>query len=113
LTKFTDAGAFVGRLSGGGLNNAATLAVDGLSNVWVANGNGTLSVFNSSGVPVSAMPVAAAGNMSQPASVNVDAAGSVWIANAGNNTVTEIVGTAAPSPVLVNAVINATPGTKP
>jgi trimeric autotransporter adhesin len=113
LTKFTDAGVVSSTLMGAGLNNATALAVDGNSNVWVANGNGTLSVFNSTGSPVSAIPVAAAGNMSQPASVNIDAAGSVWIANAGNNTVTEIVGVAAPSPVLVNAVINATPGTRP
>ena len=113
LTKFTDDGVFLGSLSGGGLNNATALAVDGNSNVWVANGDGTLSVFNSSGNPVSSLPVAAAGNMSHPVSVNIDAAGSVWVANTGNNTVTEIVGAAAPSPVLVNAVINATPGTKP
>jgi sugar lactone lactonase YvrE len=113
VSKFLDTGSLISTESGGGMNNATALAIDGLSNTWIANGDGTLTLLNSSGVPVSATTIGSAGNMSQPTSINIDSAGSVWVSNAGNNTVTEIVGVAAPSPVIVNAVINATPGTRP
>ncbi|WP_176441701.1 beta strand repeat-containing protein [Granulicella rosea] len=113
LTKFSDLGSVLGTLSGGGLSGATALAIDGLSNVWVANGNGSVSEFNSGGTAVSSIPIGAAANLSQPASVSVDASGSLWIANAGNNTVTEIIGVAAPAAPIIQQVVNASPGVRP
>jgi hypothetical protein len=44
----------------------------------------------------------------------VDSAGSLWIANSGNNTVTEVIGVAAPvTTPIVSAVNNNSPGTRP
>jgi hypothetical protein len=113
LTKFSDSGSVLGTLSGGGLSGATAVTVDGLSNVWVANGTGTLSEFNSSGTAVSSVAIGAAASLSQPASVSVDAAGSIWVANKGSSTVTEIIGVAAPAAPIVQQVVQAAPGARP
>jgi hypothetical protein len=66
------------------------------------------------GAPALASPIGAAAGLSAPASINVDTAGSLWIANAGNNTVTEIIGVAAPVVTPVStAVTYSTLATKP
>jgi len=43
----------------------------------------------------------------------VDLGGSVWITNQGNNSVTRILGAAAPAAPLSTATANKTTGTKP
>ena len=45
--------------------------------------------------------------------IAVDLSGSVWITNKGNNSVTRILGAAAPAAPLAAAVANKTTGTKP
>jgi streptogramin lyase len=114
ISTFTDAGAFASRYSGGGMNAATALAIDGAGQVWVANGDGTISVFTHAGAAAASTSLAAAGNLSSPASIAVDTAGSLWIANSGNNTVTEVIGAATPiTTPTVQQVISATPGLRP
>jgi hypothetical protein len=113
LSKFTDVGALSSSYSGGGMSGATALAIDGLGKVWVVN-SGSVSEFTNAGAAVSTTPVANAAGISTPASVTINAAGSLWIANSGNNTVTEVIGVAAPvTTPAVTAVTSATPGTRP
>jgi sugar lactone lactonase YvrE len=117
VSKFTDAGAISANYSGvAGIHTATALAIDGSGTVWIANGNGTVSALNSKGSAALAngTPVAAGGNLNAPASVSVDTAGSLWIANTGNNTVTEVLGVAAPvvTPIAAGVYYN-TLGTRP
>lgn len=112
LTTFTDAGALLNTYSGAGINNASALVIDGAGVVWIANA-GSLSALTSAGAPAS-NPVAFAAGIGTPASVSIDAAGSLWLANPANNTVTEVIGAAAPTVApAVTAVINKTMGTRP
>jgi hypothetical protein len=70
--------------------------VDGNGTVWVASGFGSVSALTSAGLAALNGPIGTAANLRNPASINVDSAGSLWLANTGNNTVTEIIGVAAP-----------------
>jgi hypothetical protein len=113
VSEFSNVGVLLSTYSGAGISAASALAIDGKGVVWIAN-SGSVSALTNAGAAVSTIPLAQAGNLSAPASISVDAAGSLWIANSGNNTVTEIIGVAAPvtTPV-VTQVINSTPGTRP
>jgi hypothetical protein len=52
--------------------------------------------------------------LSNPASISIDPTGSLWIANSGNNTVTEIIGVAAPvTTPLAQSVVNNTVAARP
>jgi streptogramin lyase len=115
VSKFTDSGAsFANYSNRAGINSAKALAVDGLGKVWIANNDGTISVLTNDGAQVSSTTIAAAGNINVPASLTVDAAGSLWIANAGNNTVTEVIGVAAPvTTPTAQSIVNDTPGARP
>jgi len=115
LAKFSKTGTVVSSsFTGGGLSSAAALAIDGSNQVWVANGNGSLSLFNSSGVAQSPSTGFAPGALSTPTGIAIDNAGSLWVSNGGNNSVTEVIGAA--SPVVTptqSAVQNITLGVKP
>ena len=114
VARFTDVGALQATYTGGGISGATALAIDGLGKVWISNGNGTVTALTNAGGSGVAAPVAAAGNLSTPASLTIDGSGSLWLANSGNNTVTEIIGIAAPvATPTVTQVINLTPGTRP
>ena len=54
------------------------------------------------------------GNISTPTALIIDNAGSIWITNSGNNTVTKIIGGAAPvvTPTITGTTNN-TLGTRP
>jgi hypothetical protein len=95
LSQFSPTGQWIANASGAGLSAASTLAIDSAGTLWIANGSGTLSALTSSGAPAAQTPIASP-NLDAPASLSVDASGSLWIANAGNNTVTEVLGIAAP-----------------
>ncbi len=98
--------------SGGGLNAPAGIAIDGLSQVWVTNGNGSVSEF-SGAAAVSPASGYTDPSLSTPTGVAIDLGGSVWIANKGNNSVTRILGAAAPVAPLSTAAKNKTTGTRP
>jgi hypothetical protein len=112
--------------TGGGLDNAAYLAIDGAGNIWVANANPTtvsgtqyvsMSEFNNSGIALSPNAVSGtapggyahvntAGNP-VPRGLTIDPSGNVWMSGCGLSSsctsstsfVLELVGV-APSPVV-------------
>jgi hypothetical protein len=104
VAKFTN--------TGGGLSTPLAIAIDGAGTVWITNTTNSLSEFTSAGVPVTS--TAYTDSLNTPASIAIDISGNLWIANSGNNTVTEVLGAAAPtvSPLSVG-VQNNTLGTKP
>jgi len=115
LAKFSKTGTIVSSsFTGGGLSSAAALAIDGSNQVWVANGNGSLSLFNSSGVAQSPSTGFAPGALSTPTGIAIDNAGSLWVSNGGNNSVTEVIGAASPVITPTQAAVqNITLGVKP
>jgi hypothetical protein len=86
----------------GGVSNPVAIAVDGAGRVWVANTNGTVSVLTNAGAAVSPAGgyTAASGT---PAGIAVDISGSVWVPSSTANTVTRILGAAAPVVSLATA----------
>jgi hypothetical protein len=110
LTKFTDAGAALASYAGVGLSGATAFAIDGSGQVWVANANHTLSVLSNAGAVVSTVSDP---SLSGITGVAVDSSGSVWLSNGPTNTVSEVLGVAAPASPLANAVSNSSPGVKP
>jgi streptogramin lyase len=97
----------------GGLNLPAAIAIDGDSRVWVANGNGSVSEFSNAGAALSPSNGFADPSLSTPSGVAVDLAGSAWITNKGNNSVTRIMGGAAPTAPIATEDANKTTGSKP
>jgi len=93
-------------LMGGGLSMPVAAAIDGNGTVWIVNNVTAGSVselrFGQS-APIS--PAAGLGAMNAPDAIAVDASGNVWTANAGDNSVSEIIGIAAPAvmPLAANA----------
>ncbi len=98
--------------TGGGLNAPTALTIDGAGSVWVTNGTGTLSAFSNSGTPITT--TAYTTSFSSPNSINVDSSGNLWITNAGDNSVSEVIGAAAPvTTPTTTAVKNNTLAAKP
>jgi hypothetical protein len=95
LSQFSPTGEWLANATGGGISAASALAIDGAGTLWIANGSGTLSALTGTGAPAALTPIASP-NLNAPASLSVDASGSLWIANSGSNTVTEVLGIAAP-----------------
>jgi sugar lactone lactonase YvrE len=111
VSRFSpSAGALVNDYTGIGLNSATALAIDGKGQVWITNASGTVSMLTNAGVPAATINDA---SFSGTTSIAIDISGTVWVTNATNNTVDEIIGGAAPSAPLANAVQNNTPGTRP
>jgi uncharacterized repeat protein (TIGR01451 family) len=99
-----------------GVNTPTGLAVDGLSNAWIANGNNTVGELPGGYAPARSATAFQSGTglINAPTGILVDNAGSVWVVNSGNNTVTKIIGVAAPTVTpTVTGVINSTLGTEP
>jgi hypothetical protein len=98
VKEFTSTGTAV-TVSGNaaaGVNTPTSLAVDGLGQVWVANGNNSVSVLSATGTAVTPTTGYQGGSISTPRGIIIDNSGSVWIPNSGNNSVTKIIGGAAP-----------------
>ena len=102
-----------GTASGGGLNGATAIALDGAGSVWVANSNSSVSQFTNLGVPISPSTGYTGGALSTPSGIAIDISGNVWISNSGSNSVTEILGGAVPVQPLTRAVQLGTPAVKP
>jgi streptogramin lyase len=102
VTELTSSGTAVANYTGGGLNSPQGIAIDGLGNVWVANAGpaGTpgksVTELNNSGAAFSPSTGFIGGAMSSPFSLAIDGSGNVWVSNNSSNSVTEIVGAAAP-----------------
>jgi sugar lactone lactonase YvrE len=105
---FTHKGASAitgGVTTGGGLTQPVGIAVDGNGTIWVTNSAtaGSLTeLAATTGIAVS--PITGFGSLNAPLGVAVDASGDVWTANAGDNTLTEFIGLAAPTitPIVAN-----------
>ena len=114
-------GAAPSTYTGGGLSAPAAVAVDGAGYVWVANSNaGTVSAFTNAGVALTGSPAygatannAASSSQGGTGSVAIDNTGGVWVTNQTGNSVTHIVGAAAPVKPLSTAVTAGTLGAKP
>ncbi len=96
--------------TGGGLNGAMFMAIDGNSNLWVANsaGNSVSEFLNSCSGTTGAVSPATTGfahTTSSPTDIATDASGNVWVVNNGAAYVTEIVGAAGPTvvPLVLNS----------
>jgi streptogramin lyase len=96
VSRFDKTGAMLSISTGGGLNSPRALAVDDSGRVWVVNGNGTISSLRTDGSPASATAYANP-ELKSPISVSIDFKGSVWVANESSNSVTEVIGVAAPT----------------
>jgi hypothetical protein len=97
----------------GGLNSPAAIAIDGDGQAWVTNGNNSVSLFSNAGTALSPSTGFTDSSLSAPSGIAIDLSGSVWIANKGNNSVTRILGAAAPAAPLATAAANKTTGEKP
>jgi sugar lactone lactonase YvrE len=95
------------------LSAPAAVTIDGNGQAWVANGNNSISLFSNAGVALSPAAGFTGGNINAPSSIAVDISGNVWIANSGNNSVSEVIGGAAPAVPLATGTANSTLGTKP
>jgi streptogramin lyase len=85
--------------TGGGVGNSEAIAVDSANNVWVANESspvGTVSEFNSSGMPISPSGGFQGGSMNDPIGIAIDASGNVWVSNDFDASITQLIGAAAP-----------------
>ncbi len=114
LGGFTKAGVALANspFTGGGLNAPNAVFVDGSGFIWVVNGNNTVSVFNNAGVPVSSVAQPVAGTTGANA-IAIDNSGNLWITGSTSDTLTEIIGGAAPVAPLANAAAAATTGARP
>ena len=97
----------------GGLNSPAAIAIDGDGQIWIVNGDNSVSLFSNAGTALSPSTGFTGAALSTPSGVAVDLSGSVWIANKGTNSVTRILGAAAPAAPLATAAANKTTGAKP
>jgi streptogramin lyase len=102
-------GSVVGSYTGGGLSVPAALAVSGGGDVWIANGNNSLSLLSNTGAAKSPATGFTGGGLNTPSSIAIDNAGKVWVANAGNNSLTEFLG--ATDPVVTPTAAAAGAGT--
>jgi hypothetical protein len=114
VAEFSSTGGMLSSsYSGAGITTPSALAIDGSGMVWLANSNSTVSVLSSAGTAVSTSsgyPTTTA----TPSSLSIDGSGNLWITNAGDNSLTEVIGAAAPvATPIVQAVTNNTLATKP
>jgi len=115
LLRATSTGSSPIPLVGGGLSTPVALAIDGNGAVWIANSIGSVSEFTNAGAATSPATTGYLDtSLSTPTGIAIDISGNVWVSNSGNNSVTKILGAAAPpiTPLSV-AVHNATLGTRP
>jgi hypothetical protein len=124
VSEFTRQGVAVSSTphTSGGISNPLAVAVDGLGNVWVANATGTVSELTNAGAATtpatgycgtSGSPSAGGcGAASTPAGIAIDISGSVWIPSKTANTVTRILGVAAPVAPLATGAASG-PGVEP
>jgi hypothetical protein len=113
ISKFTWQGTAVSSMpyTGAGIASPEAIAIDGAGQVWVANANGTVSVLTNSGAAVSPSS-GYSGPGTTPAGIAIDTSGSVWVPSSTANTVTRILGTAAPVVPLATGAAT-TPGVEP
>ncbi len=115
VSEFNNAGAAISAnpYTVGGIHNPLALAVDGAGQIWIANGNASVSMLANTGCALSPATGFTGAGLSTPGGLAVDLSGNVWVANTADNSVTEILGVAAPVAPLATAVANGTTGARP
>jgi len=107
VSEFTPTGSpvFPNGITGDGLSECYGLAVDAQNNVWVTNeespstvngGLGSVSVFNSSGQPISGTTGYVAGGLDYPVAVAIDTNADAWVVDFGNSHVSLLSSAGAP-----------------
>ncbi len=76
--------------TGGGLNSPTGIAIDSSGDVWVANGNNSVTELTPSGTAISPTSGFTGGGLNSPYGIAIDSSGDVWVANNGGSSVTEI-----------------------
>jgi len=107
--------------SGGGMSGPGGESIDGLGNVWVANGTAysggsiySVSEFTNAGVAITGTGGYQAGQLNYPRFVGMDISGDVWFSNFNGASVEELIGAGAPVVrPKATAVVNGTLGTRP
>ncbi len=97
----------------GGIATPKSLAVDGQGYIWIANAGSTVSVLSNAGTALSPTTGFTDTGTAAPGGIAVDLSGNVWLTNITNNTVTEIIGAAAPVAPPSTSLANGTTGAKP
>ncbi|ADW69215.1 IPT/TIG domain-containing protein [Granulicella tundricola] len=110
ISRFTSLGAKASDFTSVGLVGASALAIDGNSQVWVANSNGTVTVLSSVGTAVSTTQ---GSTTAAPTGIAIDISGNVWITNNAANSVDEVIGGAVPTSPLSTSVTKNTTGARP
>ena len=115
LSRFASNGTLLQVATPATLTGGKALAIDGLSDEWIVNADGTVAtVPGNVSLTINPVGIAKAGNIVGPTGILVDASGSVWISNAGNNTATEIIGSAfAIETPVVAGVVSGLPSNRP
>jgi DNA-binding beta-propeller fold protein YncE len=85
-------GAPAGTFTAGAISTPTAIAVDTSGDIWVANGNSTLTELSSMGTNMNSGPFSG-GGLSGPTSISFDGLGNVWLANYSNSSVSEFSST--------------------
>jgi hypothetical protein len=112
VAEFDNLAKIANTYTDGGLSSPTSLAIDGAEQVWITNASNSISVFASSGSPISTAAYSG-GQLNAPSGVAIDISGNVWIANSGGSSVTKVLGAAVPTVPLATGVVNGTPATEP
>jgi hypothetical protein len=94
-----------GGYTAGGVKAPVSLFIDGLGQIWVLNGNNTLTVLSPTGAGITGSGGYQGVGINTPTGIAVDSAGSVWITNSGDNSVVKVIGAANP---VTTPTVNAT-----
>ena len=114
VCKLSNVGAvLLSGATGGGISAPSALAIDGAGQVWIANGNNSVSVLSNAGAAITPSSGYTDNTISGPNAIAIDNSGNVWLSNATSSSVDEILGAAVPVAPLANAVQNSTLGAKP
>ncbi len=114
LSQFTDVGQLLtGTIGSGTLANAAALVFDGASRAYIvtADTGNIYAIPSATGIPTL---TAQSSTLTHPTAASIDTSGNLWVTDSSSNSVTEILGLAAPvlTP-LAAAVAASTPASKP
>ena len=114
VAEFSSSGSILSSgYSAGSANTPVALAVDGLGSVWTADSNGAVSELSNSGTLLSPSTGYTGGGLNSPGGISIDISGNVWVTNAAGNSVSEIIGGAAPASPIVTGVQSNMLGVRP
>jgi hypothetical protein len=99
--------------SGAGILLPSAIAVDGKDRVWITSRISTVTALSTTAATLSPPSGFTDPSLSDPGGIAIDLGGSVWITNKGNNSVTRLLGAAAPAAPIATAVANNTTGAEP